>query len=73
MTTTNYFETVYQIVRMIPKGRVTTYGAIAACIGGKQGARVVGWALKQHIKITRNLPTHRVVNRNGVLTGKDIL
>ncbi|NLK16125.1 MAG: MGMT family protein [Bacteroidales bacterium] len=70
MTTTNYFETVYQIVRMIPKGRVTTYGAIAACIGGKQGARVVGWALNNTLKLPEALPTHRVVNRNGVLTGK---
>ncbi|HOG19257.1 MAG TPA: MGMT family protein [Salinivirgaceae bacterium] len=55
---------------MIPKGRVTTYGAIAACIGGKQGARIVGWALNNTLKLPETLPAHRVVNRNGMLTGK---
>ncbi len=70
MTTTSYFETVCQIVRMIPKGKVTTYGAIAACIGSKQGARLVGWALNGTSKLPEAVPAHRVVNKNGVLTGK---
>jgi methylated-DNA-protein-cysteine methyltransferase-like protein len=70
MTTTNYFEAVYQIVRLIPHGRVTTYGAIAASLGGKQGARVVGWALNSTVHLPEALPAHRVVNQSGLLTGK---
>lgn len=70
MTTTSYFKSVYAIVKQIPKGRVTTYGAIANCIGGKQGARVVGWALNNTTHMPEALPAHRVVNRDGLLTGK---
>ncbi|WP_242916512.1 MGMT family protein [Pontibacter liquoris] len=65
----NFFENVYQVVQLIPKGRVTSYGAIAAYLGAKGSARMVGWALiasHPHTKI----PAHRVVNRNGLLTGK---
>jgi methylated-DNA-protein-cysteine methyltransferase-like protein len=55
---------------MIPSGRVTTYGAIAATLGGKQGARTVGWALNSTLHQPEFLPAHRVVNRSGLLTGK---
>ena len=67
---TKYFNTVYQIVQEIPVGKVTTYGAIAACIGDKKGARMVGWALNGSICKTDKIPAHRVVNRYGLLTGK---
>lgn len=66
----NYFETVYQIVKQIPYGKVTTYGAIAASIGSKQGARMVGWALNSTKTKPSEIPAHRVVNRKGLLTGK---
>lgn len=62
-----FFQQVYQVVRLIPPGRVTSYGAIAAFLGIKSGARMVGWAMNQaHGKA----PAHRVVNRSGLLTGK---
>ena len=66
----NFFELVYEIARQIPKGRVTSYGAIAACLGTKSSARMVGWAMNgcHHAKL--KVPAHRVVNRNGMLTGK---
>jgi len=64
------FDTIYQIVRLIPKGRVTTYGAIAAAIGAKSGARLVGYAMKGSFGVKPKVPAHRVVNRNGMLTGK---
>lgn len=64
------YEFIYEIVRQIPKGRVTTYGAIAACIGLKSGARVVGYAMNHSFRIQAGIPAHRVVNRNGLLTGK---
>ncbi len=64
------YETIYQIVKLIPWGRVTTYGAIANCIGNKAGARLVGWAL--HASLCReDIPAHRVVNRIGLLTGRN--
>lgn len=65
----NFFEQVYDIVRMVPQGRVTTYGAIANCLGSKKGARMVGWALHQALQ-QQAVPAHRVVNRAGLLTGK---
>jgi|SRR5690554_1867426 len=66
---TNFFERVYQVVRQIPRGRVTSYGAIARCIGAPQSARMVGWAMNNaHAK--PDVPAHRVVNRKGLLTGK---
>lgn len=64
----NFFEKVYEITRTIPYGRVTSYGAIARCIGAPRSARMVGWALNNSNK--ENIPAHRVVNRNGLLTGK---
>lgn len=63
----NFYENVYQVTRQIPYGRVTSYGAIAKAIGAPKSARVVGYAL-QHSP--RDVPAHRVLNRNGVLTGK---
>lgn len=60
---------IFEIVRMIPAGRVTSYGAIAAAIGTKSGARFVGWAMNQSHQYP-NVPAHRVLNRNGMLTGK---
>lgn len=70
MTTTSYFTAVYQIVKLIPRGKVTTYGAISECLGSKQGARMVGWALNHTTQQPLQLPAHRVVNKNGLLTGK---
>ncbi|PSL05649.1 MGMT family protein [Cecembia rubra] len=65
----NYFDLVYQVVKLIPKGRVTSYGAIANYLGLKSGARMVGYAMNaSHSQ--PDIPAHRVVNRNGVLTGK---
>ena len=69
-TSTNSFDLIYQVVREIPVGRVTTYGAIAAYLGMKGGARMVGWAMNASHTIA-DIPAHRVVNRNGVLTGKN--
>ncbi len=66
----DFFEKVYQLVRKIPPGRVTSYGAIAKKIGSPQSARMVGWALNASHKSEKFVPAHRVVNRNGMLTGK---
>jgi methylated-DNA-protein-cysteine methyltransferase related protein len=65
-----FFERVYAVVRLIPPGRVTTYGAIARCIGSPQAARMVGWAMNASHSASGFLPAHRVINRNGMLTGK---
>jgi methylated-DNA-protein-cysteine methyltransferase-like protein len=66
----SFFELVYQVVRLIPKGRVTTYGAIAAYLGSKQSSRAVGYALNGAHFIQPKVPAQRVVNRNGMLSGK---
>ena len=66
----NFFELVYEVARQIPKGRVTSYGAIAKCLGTKMSARMVGWAMNGTGKIKPKVPAHRVVNRNGMLSGK---
>jgi methylated-DNA-protein-cysteine methyltransferase-like protein len=66
----NFFELVYEVARQIPKGRVTSYGAIAVCLGTKMSARMVGWAMNGAGKVKPKVPAHRVVNRNGMLTGK---
>jgi methylated-DNA-protein-cysteine methyltransferase-like protein len=66
----SFFELVYQVVRLIPKGRVTTYGAIAAYLGSKQSSRAVGYALNGAHFIRPKVPAQRVVNRNGMLSGK---
>ena len=66
----SFFEDVYAVVRQIPKGRVTSYGAIANYLGTKLSARMVGWAMNAAHAATPKVPAHRVVNRNGMLTGK---
>ena len=66
----SFFEQVYEVVRQIPKGRVTSYGAIAAVLGAKLSARMVGWAMHGASGLTPKVPAHRVVNRNGMLSGK---
>jgi methylated-DNA-protein-cysteine methyltransferase-like protein len=66
----SFFELVYAVVRQIPKGRVTSYGAIATCLGTKLSARMVGWAMNGSHKVRPKVPAHRVVNRNGMLSGK---
>ncbi len=66
----NIYDVIFQLVRSIPKGRVSTYGAIAAAIGAKSGARVVGYAMNNCEGVKPRVPAHRVVNRNGMLTGK---
>jgi methylated-DNA-protein-cysteine methyltransferase-like protein len=70
MTDTGFFSGVYQVVRHIPFGRVTSYGAIARYLGSPQSARMVGWALNKSFDGREFVPAHRVVNRNGILTGK---
>lgn len=66
----NFFERVYAVVRKVPKGRVTTYGAIARFLGAAGSARMVGWAMNHSHHLEEFIPAHRVVNRNGYLTGK---
>jgi methylated-DNA-protein-cysteine methyltransferase-like protein len=66
----SFFELVYEVARQIPKGRVTSYGAIAACLGTKLSARMVGWAMNGAGRVRPKVPAHRVVNRNGMLSGK---
>jgi len=67
---TGFFDKVYQVTKRIPHGRVSTYGAIARSIGSGQSARMVGWALNNVHHLPDYVPAHRVVNRNGLLTGK---
>lgn len=66
----SFFELVYDVVRQIPKGRVTTFGAIAAALGTRSSARMVGWAMNGAHAVHPPVPAHRVVNRMGLLTGK---
>jgi len=66
----NFFELVFEVARQIPKGRVTSYGAIAACLGTKSSARMVGWAMNGCHRVRPKVPAHRVVNRLGILSGK---
>ena len=66
----NFFELVFEVARQIPKGRVTSYGAIAACLGTKSSARMVGWAMNGAGRVRPKVPAHRVVNRLGILSGK---
>ncbi len=66
----SFFELVFEVVRQIPKGRVTSYGAIAAALGTKGSARMVGWAMNQSHFVKPAVPAHRVVNRLGRLSGK---
>jgi methylated-DNA-protein-cysteine methyltransferase-like protein len=66
----DFFHQVYQVVRLIPLGRVTSYGAIASYLGSARSSRMVGWAMNASHVSAPDIPAHRVVNRNGVLTGK---
>lgn len=66
----HFFELVYQVARQIPKGRVTSYGAIANCLGTRLSARMVGWAMNGAGQVRPKVPAHRVVNRLGILSGK---
>jgi methylated-DNA-protein-cysteine methyltransferase-like protein len=66
----DFFEKVYDVVRLIPPGKVTSYGAIASFLGTAQSSRMVGWAMNQAHHQLKYVPAHRVVNRNGLLTGK---
>ena len=66
----SFFELVFEVARQIPKGRVTSYGAIATALGTKMSARMVGWAMNGSHLVRPKIPAHRVVNRNGMLTGK---
>ena len=65
----DFFVDVIEVVKLIPQGRVTTYGAIACYLGSPKSSRAVGWALNK-VKIDSDIPAHRVVNRIGALTGK---
>lgn len=65
-----FFDDVYAVVRHIPKGRVTSYGAIAKYLGTKLSARMVGWAMNAAHDQKPKVPAHRVLNRNGMLTGR---
>lgn len=66
----SFYEDVYDVVRQVPKGRVTSYGAIANYLGTKLSARMVGWAMNAAHGASPKVPAHRVVNRNGMLSGK---
>lgn len=66
----NFFELVYEVVKLIPQGRVSSYGAIARYLGSGQSARMVGWAMNAAHNLP-DVPAHRVVNRIGVLSGKN--
>lgn len=67
----NFFEDVFDVVRQIPKGRVTNYGAIAKYLGSGLSSRMVGWAMNASHGLHPPIPAQRVVNRNGMLTGKN--
>ncbi len=66
----SFFEQVFDVVRQVPKGRVTTYGAMAVALGTKLSARMVGWAMNAAHNVRPQVPAQRVINRNGMLSGK---
>lgn len=66
----DFYSQVYELVRLIPPGRVSTYGAIAKALGSGKSSRLVGYAMNNSHVIQPPVPAHRVVNRNGLLTGK---
>ena len=66
----DFFEMVYEVVKEIPRGRVTSYGAIARYLGAAKSSRMVGYAMNNSFSRADSIPAHRVVNRNGLLTGK---
>lgn len=65
-----FFENVFEVVKQIPRGKVTSYGAIASYLGSAKSSRTVGYAMNASHQLTEKIPAHRVVNRNGLLTGK---
>lgn len=67
----DFFKQVWEVVKLIPEGRVTSYGSIANYLGAKRSARVVGWAMNASHSSSSQIPAHRVVNRNGLLSGKN--
>ncbi|MFN8310920.1 MAG: MGMT family protein [Chitinophagales bacterium] len=69
-STYSFFEDVYAVVRLVPRGRVTSYGAIARYLGTGKSARMVGWAMNAAHSVTPKVPAHRVVNSSGLLTGR---
>ncbi len=69
-TLESFFDQVYAVVRLIPRGRVTSYGAIAKYLGTARSSRMVGWAMNAAHTVKPKVPAHRVVNRTGLLTGK---
>jgi methylated-DNA-protein-cysteine methyltransferase-like protein len=69
-TLDSFFEQVYAVARLVPKGRITSYGAIAKYLGTARSARMVGWAMNGAHTVKPKVPAHRVVNRAGLLTGK---
>ena len=70
MASDGFFEKVHEVAKLVPYGRVTSYGAIARYLGAAKSARMVGWAMNSSHVLSYPVPAHRVVNRNGVLTGK---
>ena len=66
----DFFLSVFEVVKLIPEGRVTSYGAIAKCLGTPKSSRMVGWAMHASHTHPEYVPAHRVVNRTGLLTGK---
>lgn len=66
----DFYQKIYEVVRQVPKGRVTSYGAIAKYLGAARSSRVVGWAMNNSHTQQPPVPAHRVVNRNGLLTGR---
>ncbi len=70
MENLSFYDQVYQVVRLIPRGRVSSYGAIASYLGTKGSARMVGYAMNAAATASPPVPAHRVLNRNGLLTGK---
>ena len=70
MAQSDFYTNIFDVVRLIPKGRATSYGAIAKYLGATRSSRVVGWAMNQSHSLENKIPAHRVVNRLGLLTGK---
>lgn len=70
MSEPTFYEKVYEVVRLVPPGRVTSYGAIAKYLGAARSSRLVGWAMNVSHGVVPSVPAHRVVNRQGLLSGK---
>lgn len=66
----DFYDMIYEVVRQVPKGRVTSYGAIAKYLGSAKSSRLVGWAMNNSHSQKKPVPAHRVVNRTGMLSGK---